>query len=109
MDKSTIVCRCEEITIGDVESAVAQGAETVSDVKRLTRGGMGMCQGKTCQTLISQLIADIKGKPLAEIPAARTRIPLRPIEMGILAANDSGSSSIFNLLADASRKERQGK
>ncbi|MEN6414269.1 MAG: (2Fe-2S)-binding protein [Veillonellales bacterium] len=109
MDKSTIVCRCEEITVGDVENAIAQGAETFDDVKRLTRGGMGLCQGKTCRTVISELIAQLKGESVAAVPVPRLRMPLRPIPMEILAANQSGTSAMFDLLDQASRKERQEK
>ena len=85
MDKSTIVCRCEEITVADIENAIAQGAETFDDVKRLTRSGMGLCQAKTCQSIITKLIARIKNKPVSEILVSRSRMPLRPITMEVLA------------------------
>ena len=85
MDKSTIVCRCEEITVADIENAMAQGAETFDDVKRLTRSGMGLCQGKTCQSVITKLIAGIKNKPVSEVLISRSRMPLRPITMEVLA------------------------
>ena len=109
MDKSTVVCRCEDITVGDIEHAIEQGAETFDDVKRLTRGGMGLCQGKTCRTVISKLIAQLKGEPVAAVPVVRLRMPLRPIAMGVLAKSQSGSSAMFDLLAQASQKERQEK
>lgn len=109
MDKSTIVCRCEEITVGDVENAIAQGAETFDDVKRLTRGGMGLCQGKTCRDVICELIAQMKGKPVKDIPVPRLRMPLRPISMRILDETQIASSAMFNLLEQASQEERQGK
>ena len=85
MDKATIVCRCEEITVADVETAIAQGAETFDDVKRLTRSGMGRCQAKTCHSIITKLIADIKHKSMTQMPVSSSRIPLSPIEMGLLA------------------------
>ena len=109
MDKSTIVCRCEDITLGDVEHAVELGAETFDDVKRLTRGGMGLCQGKTCRTVISQIIAQLKGEPVAAVPVPNFRMPLRPVTMGYLAKSQFGASAMFDLLAQASQKERQEK
>ena len=108
LDQSTVICRCEEITVGDVENALAQGAETFDDVKRLTRVGMGICQGKTCGRIISELIAISKNKAIADIPVSRLRMPLRPILMGVLARSDSDSSTLYDLLEDAINEERQG-
>jgi len=34
MDKSTIVCRCEEINIDEIETAIKYGAKTFDDIKR---------------------------------------------------------------------------
>ncbi len=110
MDKSTIVCRCEEITVEEIENAVSQGAETFDDVKRLTRAGMGICQSKTCRTVICKLIAEIKGKSPAESPVPRLRMPLRPVSVGVLAANFSGEGSAMkSILAEAEPDERQEK
>jgi bacterioferritin-associated ferredoxin len=109
MDRSTIVCRCEEITFEDIESAVLQGAETFDDVKRLTRGGMGLCQAKTCRTVISKLIAELKEKPEKEINVPRLRTPLRPVTLGVLAANNTGGSAMKSVLAEAEPDEGQVK
>lgn len=107
MDKSTIVCRCEEITVEEIENAVLLGAETFDDVKRLTRSGMGICQAKTCQTVICQLIADVKRKPMTESPVPHLRMPLRPLPVGVLATNvsGSGSSAMKSILAEANPDE----
>ncbi|HWR08189.1 (2Fe-2S)-binding protein [Sporomusa sp.] len=101
MDKLTIVCRCEELTVEDVENAVVQGAETFDDVKRLTRAGMGLCQGKTCRTVISELIALYRGTSVADIPVPRMRMPLRPVTVGVLAAHHFGGSTTRSLLAES--------
>jgi bacterioferritin-associated ferredoxin len=109
MDKSTIVCRCEEITVDEIISAVLQGAETFDDVKRLTRSGMGACQAKTCRTVISELIAEIKGKSAAEILVPRLRTPLRPLPAGVLATASSESSVMKSVLAEAQPDEGREK
>jgi bacterioferritin-associated ferredoxin len=85
MDKSTIVCRCEEITVADIEDAIAQGAESFDDVKRLTRSGMGLCQAKTCHTIIAELIAELTHKSIGDLGVSRLRMPLRPVAMDVLA------------------------
>jgi bacterioferritin-associated ferredoxin len=89
MDKSTIVCRCEELTVSDIERAVVRmNARTFDDVKRLTRCGMGMCQGKTCQSVISGLISEFNGLPLSETFTAGSRMPLAPLTTEVLATAD---------------------
>jgi bacterioferritin-associated ferredoxin len=107
LDKLTILCRCEEITVEDVENAVAQGAQTFDDVKRLIRSGMGLCQGKTCRTVIAELIAQIRGVSVAAIPVSHMRMPLRAIPMGILASHCSGGSTMQSLLAESKLDEGQ--
>jgi len=71
--------------VADIEDAVAQGAETFDDVKRLTRAGMGLCQAKTCHTVVNTLIAELAHKPMESLPASRLRIPIRLIAMAALA------------------------
>lgn len=108
MDESTIVCRCEEITVADIASAVSQGAETFDDVKRLTRSGMGLCQAKTCRMVVSELIAEMTGKTVAEVPVPRLRMPLRPLPLGTLA-EISDTSVVRSTLAEAEPDEGREK
>lgn len=97
MDKSTIVCRCEEINIDDIELAIKLGAETFDDVKRLTRCGMGQCQAKTCMNVVRELITHYTGKPLSEIPPARLRMPLKITRMETLVSKQSDHSSVISV------------
>jgi len=54
----TILCRCEEVTFGEVKKAVEMGAKTIGEVKMLTRAGMGNCQGRMCEHSISNAIVE---------------------------------------------------
>ena len=83
-----LICRCEEVTEDEVLEAIASGCDTVTWVKRMTRAGMGLCQGKTCSRLVAQLIAQQTGKSLAEIRPDTRRPPVRPIPLDILEAKD---------------------
>ncbi|HBN80615.1 MAG TPA: hypothetical protein DD433_04460, partial [Ruminococcaceae bacterium] len=47
-DDDLIICRCEEITKGEIRRAVHEGMWTLTEVKRFLRAGMGLCQGQTC-------------------------------------------------------------
>ena len=46
---SKIICRCEEITEDEIIKSINDGASTVDEVKKFTRAGMGLCQGRTCR------------------------------------------------------------
>ena len=54
--KDVYICRCEEITEGEVLKAIERGARDIDGVKRLTRAGMGLCQGKTCGRLVMGIL-----------------------------------------------------
>ena len=79
------VCRCEEVTLGDVRRAAAEGFETPAGVKKATRCGMGICQGSTCKTILLDVLAALTGKPLSQIPVPSVRMPVKPIYLGTLA------------------------
>ena len=80
-----IVCRCEDITESEILEAIAQGATTADEVKRLTRAGMGHCQGRTCRRLVNQMLAKALGqKPEDQRPITQ-RAPLQPLTLKALA------------------------
>jgi NAD(P)H-nitrite reductase large subunit len=79
------VCRCEEVTLGDVRRASADGFETPAGVKKATRCGMGICQGSTCKMILLDVLAALTGKPLSQIPMPSVRMPVKPIYLGTLA------------------------
>ncbi|MEW6308826.1 MAG: (2Fe-2S)-binding protein, partial [Bacillota bacterium] len=85
MKADCVVCRCEEVTAGEVRAAVRAGADTLNGVKRRTRAGMGLCGGRTCARLAARLIAAETGRPLAEIGPASARPPVRPLPVAVLA------------------------
>jgi len=79
------VCRCEEVNLGDVRRAVAEGFDTPAAVKKATRCGMGICQGSTCKTILLDVLAALTGKPLSHIPLPSVRMPVKPVYLGTLA------------------------
>ncbi len=83
MEDQHLICRCEEVTEEEIRQAVRDGAHTIAGVKRRTRAGMGLCQGHTCSKLVARIIAEETGKPLAEIPPATVRPPVRPLAVKV--------------------------
>lgn len=83
-----IVCRCEEVTVGEIKKAIREGARDVVGVKRRTRAGMGLCQGRTCEKLVQQiLVAELGVKP-NEVGSSSARPPVRPVTFGELARGE---------------------
>jgi glycerol-3-phosphate dehydrogenase len=54
-----IVCRCEQITEGEIVRAIRENppAKNIDAVKRRTRAGMGRCQGGFCQPHVAEILA----------------------------------------------------
>lgn len=78
-DDDLIVCRCEEVTLGEIKKAIADGASDMDAVKRFTRAGMGLCQCKSCYNLTAKIIAKETGKKMSEITPFTSRPPVRPV------------------------------
>jgi thioredoxin reductase len=53
----TVICRCEEVTLGRLRTAAALGADDARSIKLLARPGMGWCQGRICGPLVAALLA----------------------------------------------------
>ncbi|MCR4471868.1 MULTISPECIES: FAD-dependent oxidoreductase [unclassified Burkholderia] len=103
-----MVCQCEEVSrqellnvsppgylkaqnrvpCGGLEGLSEIGQSSQDLVKRLTRVGMGHCQGKRCRDQSSMLLANAAGKALEEITPGSYRCPLRPIPLQIIADYD---------------------
>ena len=67
MDDNVIICRCQEITYGEIVKAIEDGAISVTGVKKRVGSGMGSCQGKYCEHLVAQIISEKTGISLEEI------------------------------------------
>lgn len=77
--KDTLVCRCEEVTAGDIAQAVAEGATDTGAVKMWTRAGMGPCQGRMCGWTINCCVAALNGGDAETIGFNPARIPAKPV------------------------------
>ena len=101
----TIVCQCEEVTRADLlgvqpphylsrpapmcarslETLLVDGPANPDQIKRLTRAGMGVCQGRRCRDQVAMLLAIAADVPFGTIPLATHRAPVRPIPLKIMA------------------------
>jgi NADPH-dependent 2,4-dienoyl-CoA reductase/sulfur reductase-like enzyme len=100
------VCLCEEVTAREIlevrpprylhaaadrrndrslRALLGDGTPHPDQVKRLTRAGMGPCQGRRCREQVACLLALGAGVPLGEVPLAGYRAPVRPLPLRLAA------------------------
>jgi NAD(P)H-nitrite reductase large subunit len=78
----TLACRCEDVTLHDVEEAIARGHDDLESLKRYTGFGTGWCQGKSCVALCARLLVERGGS--AALPIT-PRPPFHPLKLCDLA------------------------
>ena len=92
MSRKVILCRCEDVTLADVEHAVALGYTDIEEVKRYTGFGTGPCQGKECLRNVALAIARVTGRDLGELAPFTSRPPLAPTELKFFVRGRDPSS-----------------
>lgn len=93
----TIVCRCEEVTLGRLTAAADLGADDMRSVKLLARPGMGWCQGRICGPAVAAIVASRRdpsrpaaahadaARPDPDPPESVSRPLAQPVPLGVLA------------------------
>lgn len=82
-----MVCRCEEVTAGELRGFVALGCTGPNQAKSFGRCGMGPCQGRMCGLTVTEVIAKARGVSASEVGYYRIRPPIKPITLGELAGD----------------------
>jgi NADPH-dependent 2,4-dienoyl-CoA reductase/sulfur reductase-like enzyme len=85
---SVVICRCEEVTAGQLREHVALGCLGPNQAKAFSRCGMGPCQGRYCGLTVAQVIAAARGVTPQAVGYYRLRPPLKPVTLGELASLD---------------------
>ena len=98
-------CQCEEVTRAELiglqpprylewgseqmsrrslRTQVKDGPVNPNQVKRLTRAGMGHCQGRRCREQVSLLLAEASSTDIAEVSLMSYRPPVRPLPLKVM-------------------------
>ncbi len=109
---TTKVCQCEEVSRADLigvqppqylprpeklgtrslGTLLDDGPPDAEQVKRLTRAGMGVCQGRRCREQVSLLLAMAANLPPKAAPRGNWRVPVRPVPLGVMADWDHAAA-----------------
>jgi NADP-dependent aldehyde dehydrogenase len=89
LSESTLICRCEEVSYGDLCRAHDElGADDPRTLKMLARPGMGWCQGRVCGFATAEIAACLsrRGVTSEDLRSLSTRSLAVPVPLGDLAA-----------------------
>ncbi|MDH2356503.1 FAD-dependent oxidoreductase [Bradyrhizobium sp. SSUT112] len=116
-DDGVYVCQCEEVSATDLigvrppryldrsqpamrarslATLAADGSVNQDQIKRLTRAGMGLCQGRRCREQVGAILAAITRTPLGAIPLPSYRAPVRPLPLSAFAVSEEPASLAKN-------------
>lgn len=105
---NVMACQCEDVTrqelvevrapkylasthsspVDAAKTLVAEGLASQDMLKRMTRVGMGHCQGRRCREHSAMLLAGIAGVELGKVSPGSYRVPARPLPLNIIRAHD---------------------
>ena len=86
--KKQFLCYCEDVTDRDLETAVAEGYDSMELLKRYSTISMGPCQGKMCSMNALHLCAQARGQSVQETGRTTSRPPAKPVSLGSLAGQN---------------------
>ena len=86
LDDDALVCRCEGVGANELKAAIAAGADEIGALKRLTRVGMGRCQGRYCGAWAARRCMEVRGGAVLEpMDFFAPRFPIKPVPAVALA------------------------
>jgi hydrogen cyanide synthase HcnB len=102
----TVICRCEEVTLKQLKAALADDTIQIKDFKRMTRMGMGSCEGRMCGPSIIEMMRHRLNASAEDIGCLRPRPSIKPVALGVLAANNT-MSMVSGVSVQVSGRDRE--
>lgn len=78
-----MLCRCEEVSVGEVRAVVDEGHWEINRVKAHCRVGMGRCQGRMCGLAAAEIVAECSGRGIEHVGRLRGQAPIKPLPFGV--------------------------
>jgi bacterioferritin-associated ferredoxin len=91
MSTKALICRCEDVTLADLQHTISLGYKTIEEVKRYTGLGTGPCEGKECMVHCARMCVIANGGDEAAVQPFTSRPPVQPAPLGIFARGAEGS------------------
>lgn len=84
-DNDVMVCRCSDVSLKELKELIDEGYHTFEEIKRITRIGMGPCQGKTCGNIVLRELSKATGKNINELRMQSNRPPVVGVKLSLIA------------------------
>lgn len=81
IDDDVMICRCEEITMGEIRKRISQGFVSAGSLKKVTRSGMGRCQGRICHPVLFDILLALTGQTPEQIGSPSFRAPVKNVPL----------------------------
>jgi len=104
----TIVCRCEEVTAGNIRETLPLGVVGPNQLKAFLRCGMGPCQGRLCGLTVAELIAKERGVSPGDVGYYSLRPPIKPVALKEFAALPKSDAAIQAVVGFVERPASAG-
>jgi hypothetical protein len=91
-EEETVVCRCLSINYSQIKAGISDDTLSAGASKRISRVGMGRCQGRYCSPVIQKLIAENSGSEIDERSGFAPQMPIKPVEIGVIAYAQESSN-----------------
>ena len=85
MSDRVFVCRCEDVTLAELEHAIEAGLTTIEELKRYTGFGTGPCQGRECMATVARVLVERGLVERDELRPFTSRPPAEVVSFGALA------------------------
>lgn len=86
--RDVIICRCEEVTLKQLEEIAEQFNSSARELKLRTRAGMGICGGRTCRPAVDQILLTLTNAPPTDSLPLKVQPPVRPTTLSHLGGVD---------------------
>jgi NADPH-dependent 2,4-dienoyl-CoA reductase/sulfur reductase-like enzyme len=91
-EEETVVCRCLSISYSQIKAGISEDTLSAGASKRISRVGMGRCQGRYCSPVIQKLISENSGLEMDEHSGFAPQMPIKPVEIGVIAYSQESSN-----------------
>jgi D-hydroxyproline dehydrogenase subunit alpha len=81
IEDDVLICRCEEITMGEIRKQISKGFVTAGSLKKATRCGMGRCQGRVCQPVLFDILLALTGQTAEQTGSPSFRAPVKNVSL----------------------------
>jgi bacterioferritin-associated ferredoxin len=86
MSDRTFLCRCEDVTLAELQHALSAGLRSIEELKRYTGFGTGPCQGKECMATVARELVRLGHMQANALQPFTARPPTEPVSFGALAS-----------------------